>query len=164
MASKQFFDPMALLRVAPLVTSTVAMQYSVDQHLFLNNFLAIKQETKTEAVVHPYFRRFFIRGFVVLAPAYTLSIAVGFINFYLRPNDFKSWYACGTAFALAHFAFVPKIMWKVEALTNEDNEVKHQGLEYLKDWLEIHAVRSLLVDFPAWLCFSLAALKSFRAE
>ncbi len=50
----------------------------------------------------------------------------------------------------------------VEHLHNEENDARGAGPEYLKKWLGVHTVRSLVADLPAWVCFSIAALKSLR--
>ncbi|RYP06877.1 hypothetical protein DL765_009333 [Monosporascus sp. GIB2] len=163
MASRQFFDPLTLLRVAPVVSSSAALWFSHDQYFFLKVFLRIEEHDKVKPVIPAYFRKFFNGGVVRLLPLYAITIGTGIANSYSRPAAAHLWYACGAAFALAHFTFVPAVMWKVEHLANEENDAKGTGAEYLKKWLDVHTIRSIVVDFPAWLCFSIAALKSLKS-
>lgn len=171
MASRQFLDPATLLRVAPLVTSTVALQFSVDQYLFLDNLRAVRvrgQPGAADRAIPSYFRAFFRKGLPLLLGTYSLTIAAGACNAFLLGG---SWYKGGTALALAHFAFVPAVMWKVEGLAREDDGenggdagagTEGRASRLLAGWLNVHALRSLTVDLPAWLCFLVAAVKTLR--
>ncbi|KAK6850734.1 hypothetical protein PG987_000368 [Apiospora arundinis] len=168
MASGRFVDPMTLLRVTPLVTSTAAVMYSVDQYMFLNNFLAPELRERSNAIVPSYFKVFFRRGIWIIMTAYPLSIATGIANFYRgggklggsSNNGAGRWYAAGAALALTHYAFVPTVMYKVQALFEGEEKGNGNGNKDLKRWLDVHLVRSILVDVPSWLCFATACLKS----
>jgi hypothetical protein len=109
MSSNQFVDPLTLLRVAPLVTSTAALLFSVDQYVFLDTFLAPQHRHKANEIVPSYFKAFFSKGIVTIFTLYPLSIATGIGNYHANPNGAWQWYAAGTALAAAHFAFVPII-------------------------------------------------------
>lgn len=159
MASGKFVDPVTLLRAAPLITSTVSLVFSFDQHLFLDVFLAPHHREQADGLVSSYFKTLFPRGLAVIFTSYPLSIACGACNLYAAPQTAYPWFAAGTALALAHFAFVPKIMWRVKAVYESD-EKKSRATDDLAGWLNVHIVRSLAVDLPAWLCFATACLKS----
>ncbi|KAK8120144.1 hypothetical protein PG999_004264 [Apiospora kogelbergensis] len=164
MASGRFVDPKTLLGVAPLVTSTAAVMFSVDQYLFLDNFLAPQLRDRTNEIVPSYYKSFFRKGIWIIMTAYPLSIATGVANYY-RAGQLSSsshngagrWYAAGAALAFAHYAFIPSIMYKVQALF--EGEGKGEGNKDLKRWLDVHLVRSVLVDVPSWFCFATACLK-----
>ncbi|KAI0133567.1 hypothetical protein BJ170DRAFT_678510 [Xylariales sp. AK1849] len=160
MAYQQFINPVALLRVMPLVASTCAFRFSVDQYFFLNSFLAPQHRQKANELVPSFFKVFFSWGVYTILILYSISIGTGVANFYGKPNDAWQWYAAGTALATAHFTFVPKIMWPTKALFEDDH--KGQSTNELKKWLHIHIIRSALVDFPAWIIFGIACLKSFQ--
>ncbi|KAK8044983.1 hypothetical protein PG993_005007 [Apiospora rasikravindrae] len=170
MASGRFVDPMTLLRVTPLVTSTAAVMFSIDQYLFLDNFLAPAHRERANELVPSYFKTFFRKGIWIIMTAYPLSIATGVANVYrssggtaaAKLNGAGRWYAAGAALAFAHYAFVPSIMYKVQALF--EGEGKGEGNKDLKRWLDVHLVRSVLVDVPSWLCFATACLKSLGAQ
>ncbi|KAK7931831.1 hypothetical protein PG985_002543 [Apiospora marii] len=137
MASGRFVDPMTLLRVTPLVTSTAAVMFSADQYLFLDTLLAPPHRERANELVP---LTFFGRGIWIIMTAYPLSIATGVANVYQSSgggssiaaklssggnNGAARWYAAGAALALAHFAFVPSIMYKVQALN--EGEGKGEG-------------------------------------
>lgn len=109
MASKAFFDPIVLLRAAPLVSSTTALWFSVDQFTFLNNFLRPEHRDEANSLVPSYFKGFFPGGLARILLIYSISITTGAVNFRAKPNGAWRWYAAGTALAALHFAFVPKI-------------------------------------------------------
>jgi hypothetical protein len=109
MASRAFFDPLVLLRVAPIITSTMAMRFSHDQWFFLSNFFAPEHREQANYIVPSYFKTFFMKGIWDIGTLYTLTTASGISNFYSRPNDAWKWYAAGTAFAFFHMAFVPLV-------------------------------------------------------
>ncbi|KAK6073401.1 hypothetical protein SCUP234_08740 [Seiridium cupressi] len=161
MASKAFFDPIVLLRAAPLVTSTSALWFSLDQYTFLNNFLRPEHHEKANELVPSYFKTFFPGGAAHIFLLYGISISTGAANFWGKPNGAWRWYAAGTALAATHFAFVPKIMWVIQSLC--EDQYKGQGNRELKKWLNIHVIRSVIADLPAWICFGAAALTSLQA-
>ncbi|KAI8632931.1 hypothetical protein F5Y19DRAFT_419533 [Xylariaceae sp. FL1651] len=160
MASKAFFDHIVLLRMAPVLSSALAIRFSHDQWLFLDCFLAPGHREKANEIVPSYFKTFFGRGIWDIGILYSLTTATGICNFYSRPNDAWKWYAAGTALAVFHMAFVPWIMKPIQAL--HDDEPKGQGNKQLRKWLDIHIIRSNLADVPAWACFTIACLKSLR--
>ncbi|KAJ8126959.1 hypothetical protein O1611_g6679 [Lasiodiplodia mahajangana] len=129
MASKAFFDPLVLLRVAPVLTSTMAMRFSHDQWLFLENFLVPAHREKANDIVPSYFKTFFMKGIWEIGVLYTLTTATGISNIYSRPGGAWKWYAAGTALAFSHMAFVPFVMYKVKGLF--DDEPKGQGNKFL---------------------------------
>lgn len=162
MASGKFVDPLTLLRVAPVITSTAALWFSVDQYLFLHTFLAPQHLQKAKEIIPSYFRTFFSRGIIAIFTLYPLSIAAGILNSYVHPNDAYAWYVYGTGLATMHFAFVPLVLSPIRAL--QDDERKGHGDIDLREWLQAHAVRSAIADLPACICFVIAALKSLEAR
>ncbi|KAI0203389.1 hypothetical protein F4808DRAFT_418581 [Astrocystis sublimbata] len=178
MASKAFFDPVALLRVAPVLTATMAMRYSHDQYFFLSTFLSpsVRAHTDTtRSIIPAYFRAFFLRGIWDIGALYTLTTATGLANLLgvnqrfgfglnlssVRDSVAWRWYAAGTALAVGHMAFVPFVMYKVQALF--DDKPKGQADANLQKWLDVHVVRSWATDIPAWTCFVIGLLKSVEA-
>ena len=115
MASGLFFDPVVLLRIAPLVTSTIAMRFSHDQFFMLGALLAPEHRNRANDLVPSYFRAFFSKGIWDIATLYTLTTATGLTNIFGAAGVLgvtgtaRGWYVAGTALAVAHMAFVPKI-------------------------------------------------------
>ncbi|KAK8069394.1 hypothetical protein PG994_006010 [Apiospora phragmitis] len=149
--------------------------FSVDQYLFLDNILVAPHRERANEIVPSYFKTFFRKGIWIIMTAYPLSIATGVANVYRSSggsaaaklssgsnNGAGRWYAAGAALALAHYAFVPSIMYRVQALF--EGEGKGEGNKDLKRWLDVHLVRSVMVDVPSWLCFATACLKSLGPQ
>ncbi|KAL7622350.1 hypothetical protein AAE478_007854 [Parahypoxylon ruwenzoriense] len=161
MASGRFIDPLTLLRVAPLITSTISLAHAGDAHLFLSTLVGLERERpRVNEIVPRYFESFFWKGLPLIFASYGLSAALGAANYFSRPNAALAWYVGGSALALAHFAFVPKIMWKVKAAIDAEEHPNGSGARDIQGWLNVHYVRMALADFPAWSCFLIAALKS----
>ncbi|KAJ3579660.1 hypothetical protein NPX13_g902 [Xylaria arbuscula] len=111
MASGAFFDPVVVMRVAPVLTSTLAMRFSHDQWFFLSTFNKVPPEhrAKTNEIIPSYFTSFFMKGIWDIGVFYSLTPTWGVFNFYSRPNGAWKWYAAGTAFAVLHLAFAPLV-------------------------------------------------------
>ncbi|KAH8666718.1 hypothetical protein BX600DRAFT_279677 [Xylariales sp. PMI_506] len=161
MASGQFFDPLTLLRVAPLVASTYAIRFSVDQYMFLEPFTLAQHRREANDILPSYWNHQFPKGLASILFIYPVAIATGIANFYGRPNGAWQWYTAGSVLAMAHFPFVLKIMWPVKALYDADPK-DGESTVHLQKWLNIHVVRSVLTDLPQWVCFFVAALKSLQ--
>lgn len=197
MASNAFFDPITLLRVAPLVSSTATCWFSVDLFIFLGTFLDPAHHKKANEVVPSYFKVMLSATMLPVMTLHSITIGTGISNAWGRPTEGWRWYTAGTALVFFHMAFGPMICklspeptaWcqkrcgtsrvpvdsskdarettntaitvgSIQAL--RDDKPKNQGNKSLKKWLDIHLVRSIMADFPAWVCFGIAVLKSVR--
>ncbi|KAI1649264.1 uncharacterized protein F4817DRAFT_331106 [Daldinia loculata] len=165
MAPGLFFDPLTLLRVAPLVTSTASIVIAGDSHIFLNALVSLKQQRgKVNEVAPRYFETFFWNALPSIFITYGLSITFGLVNFYSRFHAASwNWYAAGSALAFAHFAFVPKIMWKVKDAIDAKEDPNGGGVNAIQGWLDVHHVRTAMVDIPAWACFLVATVKALKS-
>jgi len=163
MASRLFFDPMAALAVAPLLSSTCTVFYAWDQHFFLRLFNTPQNRPKSNAILPSYFDAFFAAGlpYVVGFLGVTFWSTVG--NYYWRYNKLVAnqslkWYLAGGAFALSHLLFVPWIAPHIKAIVHDDRS-KGEPTELLDRWLGVNALRGLTVDVAAWACMTIAVLK-----
>lgn len=52
MASGLFIDPMALLRVTPLISSTCTLWFAWDQHVMYSTFAHPDLERESNAILH----------------------------------------------------------------------------------------------------------------
>ncbi|KAI1472774.1 uncharacterized protein F4812DRAFT_410201 [Daldinia caldariorum] len=166
MASGLFIDPLTLLRVVPLVTSTASIVIAGDSDLFLSALLSLKQHRgKVNEIAPRYFEVFFWKGLRYILLTYGLSATCGLVNAYSRSHAAASWnwYAAGSVLALAHFAFVPKIMWKVKDAIDAKEEPNGGAANALRGWLAVHHVRTALVDVPSWACFLVATVKALKS-
>ncbi|KAI1211438.1 uncharacterized protein F4807DRAFT_38500 [Annulohypoxylon truncatum] len=164
MASGRFLDPLTLLRVAPLITSTASLTIACDSHFFLSSLVSLKCQRPTVNQVAPrYFETFFWRALPEIFVTFGLSIAFGVANARVRAPAAAAawaWYAGGSAFSLAHFAFVPAIAWKVKDTIDAKEAPDGGAAEAIQGWLNVHYVRMALADIPSWACFLVAVVKT----
>ncbi|KAI2472893.1 hypothetical protein F4781DRAFT_382235 [Annulohypoxylon bovei var. microspora] len=163
MASGRFLDPLTLIRVAPLVTSTASLAIANDSHLFLSSLVSLKQQRgKVNEVAPRYFEAFFWRALPDIFVTFGLSVALGIANSCGRRASAAAWawYAGGAAFSLAHFAFAPAVAWKVKAVVDAEEEPTGGAAEAIRGWLSMHYARIAVADVPAWTCFLVAVVKT----
>lgn len=67
-----------------------------------------------------------------------------------------NWYWVGLAFTMGHFAFGPKALGLLAKIRND--EPKGNGIESLEVWLNMHMLRTFVVDLPAVLSYVIAAV------
>lgn len=158
MASKTIFDPITLLRLTPTITSSFSLWYCVDQYLFFNNFTTPANRQKGSEVLPQYWKSLLGPGLTVIFSLYGITIGSAVANLYVGPAASSSrFYGMGACFAAAHFAFVPLVSGIIKAIVEDDS--KGQSWKDQKKWLKVHAIRSVVVDLPGWLCFLTAALQ-----
>jgi hypothetical protein len=133
----------------------------VDQYLFFNNFIIPANRAKGTELLPLYWKSFLTPGLACIFSLYGLSIGTAAANVYLAPGAPSAWYAIGAAFAMAHFVFVPTISKIIKSMI--EDESKGQSWKDQQKWLRVHAVRSIFVDFPGWLCFLTAVLQSVKS-
>ncbi|KAJ9623968.1 hypothetical protein H2203_005415 [Taxawa tesnikishii (nom. ined.)] len=139
MASSLSLSPpqLRLLRLAPLLTSTATLWFAVDEDFFLSILPALSHQQQPQQPQQPgssrnlrrpdvdttalrstlpaYFARFFFGGFRYLIPLNLLTLGTAGLNLYLSPAG-RTWFRAGLALQLAHFAFVPAVMYPVQRL------------------------------------------------
>lgn len=164
MASYLFFDPMAALAVAPLVSSTCTLLYAWDQDFFLRLLNIPEIRAKSNAILPTYFKPFFNKGLprVISFLAVSFWSTVG--NYYWRyptlvSNDSLKWYVAGGGLALSHLLFVPFIAPCIQAIIKDDRS-KGQPTDRSDEWLGINRIRGATVDLAAWVCMTVAVMKN----
>lgn len=163
MASRLFYDPHKLLVVAPLVTSAWTFWFAVDQDIFLGVFQNPAERDKSNALLPSYFAKFLPTALSILFSLNGISAASAIANIYtrgdaLRRTGVDRWYLSGLVFSLAHFAFVPAVMWKVKDIVEDRPKGGSTGV--LAKWLRVHRVRMFTVDLLAFGSFLVATLAS----
>lgn len=165
MASDFFFDPLKLLRVAPLLTTTSTLVYAWDEHWYLSGFLHSEHQHReeTKKILPGYFRRFFEQGVFIIAGLNTLTISTAITNLLTdRPvlNHLRSsrWYWAGLGFTICHFLFVPLIAYPIRDIMEDRS--KGNSTKDLRRWIDIHRIRVLMADLPAWISFLGAVLST----
>lgn len=163
MASRQFFDPVVLLRIAPLVTSSATLSYCWAQNVFISIFTRERNREKSNTLLPTYVEDWFYGYTGQLIAAYTTTILTAGVNCYHHRQIFAAansakWYAAGAIFSAAHFAFIPAVAWKFTAIIND--ETKGHSVRVLDDWLKVHRIRSLTVDIVSWGCILMGVLRA----
>lgn len=163
MASGLFFDPLKLLRIAPLLTTTSSLVYAWDEHWYLSGFLHSKHQEETKKILPSYFRRFFEQGIFVIAGLNTLTISTAITNLLTdRPVldrlQSSRWYWAGLGFTVCHFLFVPLIAYPIRDIMEDRS--RGNSTNDLRRWLDVHRVRVLVADLPAWMSFLGAVLST----
>ncbi|KAF7114707.1 hypothetical protein CNMCM5793_009658 [Aspergillus hiratsukae] len=149
MASRLFFDPMKLLRLAPLVTTTSSLMYAWDEYWFLSGFLRPEYKHHSEAMLPRYFRRFFEQGIWIIASLNTLTLSSSVANLLidrlaLDRLGSSRWYCAGLGFTVCHFLFVPLIAYPIRDIMEDRS--KGQSTKDLKRWIDIHRILDQGVD------------------
>ncbi|KAM0252774.1 hypothetical protein ACHAQJ_007612 [Trichoderma viride] len=167
MASGAFFDPLAALRVAPLLTSTCTLWFAWDQHFFLHLFNKPEIRSKSNELLPTYFRHFFDGGLNrvlgLLSLTVSSTLATCFVNHdYHWANKSLRWYTAGMVLAAGHLAFVPFIAPKVQAIIEDTS--KGESTKDLEGWLSLHTIRSLTVDLAAWACFVIGTAREIQSD
>ncbi|KAH0368167.1 hypothetical protein KCU65_g4210, partial [Aureobasidium melanogenum] len=166
MASRQFFDPVVLLQVAPLITSSATLSYCWAQNVFISIFTRQRNREKSNQLLPTYIEDWFYGYTGQLIAAYTTTILTASANCYSHRQLFAAsnsakWYAAGALFGAAHFAFVPAVAWKFTNIIND--ETRGNSAKVLDDWLKVHRIRSLTVDIISWGCILLGVLRAVNA-
>ncbi|KAH8812137.1 hypothetical protein F5884DRAFT_303892 [Xylogone sp. PMI_703] len=158
MASKKLYDPLILLRIAPLLSSTCSLWYALDQSFFLSIFTNPIHCTKSNDILPSYFTTFFHHGVWRVLGLISISIATSVANLYHAglSDELRKWFVAGALFTASHLLFVPAEGPTTLAIIH--NQSKGRSTEDLKRWLKIHLVRTLTVDLAAWACFVVAAV------
>ncbi|KAJ5978306.1 hypothetical protein N7501_001648 [Penicillium viridicatum] len=125
-----FFDPLKLLRVAPLLTTTSALLYAWDEHWYLSGFLRSEHKSKTETILPSYFRRFFEQGVFIIAGLNTLTVSTSVAHLLIDRPVLDRLRSNGTELAWASLF------------------VTFDCASYRR-WVDIHRIRVFVADLPA---------------
>jgi hypothetical protein len=162
MASGVVFDPMRLLRIAPLITSTGSLVFATSELLHNSAFLQPKCVKRTEVMLSPWYSYVFKRGVGIVLFFNIATTSTAIANLWLErrspalsPLSIKL-YTTGLACAIGHLAFVPWVMPRVEGIVH--NYVGKTATVEMGKWLVVHKIRMAAADFPAWLSFLGAVL------
>lgn len=162
MASGLIFDPLQLLRVAPLATSTGSLVHALVE-LFSNSaFLQPSIRKPSDAVLPKWYSYVFNRQIVSVLALNLTTISTGISNILLSrsrsalPLSRTTFYWAGVAGAVAHLFFVPFVAPRIQRIV-EDSNANGPTVD-MEDWLGFHRIRMLVADLPAWLAFAGAVM------
>ncbi|KAK2745273.1 hypothetical protein FQN57_003968 [Myotisia sp. PD_48] len=168
MASQLIFDPIRLLRLAPLITSTASAMYSTSELIMNSAFIQPTVRREADTVLPHWFKTVFDRAVKVVVGLITITSSTAIANIYLsyRDNGLEDgilslpfstkMYALGVTCALGHLTFIPWVSQPIQHLM--ENTSKRGATLEMQDWLSVHRIRWAIMDVPASLAFMLAIL------
>lgn len=154
--------PPTLLRILPIISSIISLQFAYDEYAFLSCWVHDSYRPQANALLPAWFTHWGPWGTRVIFTSFTLSLGAGCANVIACTGSAKFWYAAGVCFAAAHLlifgAKALKLLGKIRR-----GEPEGAGTASLGQWLEMHAMRSFTVDLPAAICFIVAGVLSLEA-
>ncbi|MCJ1377493.1 hypothetical protein MMC17_000588 [Xylographa soralifera] len=152
---------LALLRLAPLLSSTVNLMFTIDEHIFLSTWMKPAYRDRANMLLPSWFEHWLARGIWVILISYPFSLATALANIFtsrvqLQAVGATRWYWGGFLFTLAHFLYAPPALKMLNAIPAD--VPKGQSTTSLRTWLKVNAARGLTADLPAWIFFLGAAV------
>jgi len=149
--------PLKLLRLIPVISSTISLQFAYDEYAFLSRWVQPAYRAQADALLPPWFTSWGPWGTKVVFGSFTISIASGLANFLAgrevgEAAAARYWYAAGLGFAAAHLLVWGPTALKLLAKIRK-GEPEGRATESMSKWLSMHLTRSILVDLPAVVCF-----------
>ncbi|KAL4897745.1 putative integral membrane protein [Aspergillus ambiguus] len=161
MASGLVFDPIRLLRVAPLASSTASLIYATTELIVNNGLLQPEIRPASNRILPRWYSYMFHRGIWIVVGLNMTTVWSSIASLWLdsrRSNARPSspFYWVGLAGAVGHLLFVPWVATPIQNMVEDRNE---QGATCeMEKWLSVHRVRMLVADLPAWLAFVAAIM------
>lgn len=167
---------LALLRLSPVLLTTSSLTFSLTQYIFLKPYLDLPPQTVTRPqvnkVLQPYMRRQFPSGLATILVLYPLTWVTAIANLTVGRRALtgpaRGFYLAGLVFSVGHMLWAPRakgLMEEIGGVRGDgegDGEGEGDSVELLGQWLRLHVVRSLVADFPGWVCFTAGFLLTRR--
>jgi hypothetical protein len=175
---------LALLRVAPLLSATSSLTFTLSEDTFIRPLIHENSSTAaTEARRHvnnilPSHSRWTQRGLAIIFITYPLSIATAAANLARQDAHVDistgasynarvtaGFYLAGLLFSVLHFPFGPSAMTylkRVAKNTGKEGDAKMDNTASMVAWLRINLVRGVVADLPSWACYLVAFMSSMR--
>ncbi|KAI0867243.1 hypothetical protein GGS24DRAFT_486249 [Hypoxylon argillaceum] len=152
-----------ILRIAPLLASTVCVTYTVAEDIYLRPFGNFRSDLRAEAnrIIPGYKDRWFPPSLAVILIFYPLAICTAVTNVLVKGNlevpgqpgggqQFASYcYLAGAMFNALHFAFGPRDLAILKRLSEKEKD----NSKGMADWVRMNLVRGAIAEVPSWLCF-----------
>ncbi|CAJ2508286.1 Uu.00g094720.m01.CDS01 [Anthostomella pinea] len=158
--------PFSLLRLAPLISSTVNLMWAADEYMFLSAWLPAAYRTDADALLPRWFRVWGPMGSLVLFSSFPFSLGAAIANL-LTSRDTSAavgaakWYWAGLVFTTAHFGYAPRALRLLKAI-RKGKEEGGDPTGSMRRWIGMHLLRVVTADLPAFLCFATAVLSAMR--
>ena len=160
--------PLKLLRLMPILSSVISLQFAYDEYAFLSMWDNDSYRAQADALLPLWFTNWGPWGTIVVVASFPISIASGLANILPGFNVHGStgatyYYAAGTTFAAAHLVIFGSRALRLLAMIR-NGEPTGASTVSMRKWLDLHAVRSFTVDLPAAVCFIVAGLLAVDAH
>ncbi|KAK4217475.1 hypothetical protein QBC37DRAFT_414589 [Rhypophila decipiens] len=172
---------LALLRVAPLLSATSSVTFTLCEDTFIRPLVHTSPSASSAELrrhvnrMLPSHGRWTRRGLFVIFITYPLSIATAAVNLARHDNgqvDFSGdasynarvaagFYLAGLVFSVIHFPFGPRAMGflkRVREDSGSDDDPAQDNTASMSSWLRINAIRGVVADVPSWVCYFAAFL------
>lgn len=156
-----------LLHTLPLATSTATLAHALLELHTNSAFLVPKIRPASNNILPTWFRRVFNRAVITVVGLNMTTILTAAATLYLNysKNELQTtrFYWMGLLGAIGHLAFVPLVAGPVKQVMEGQNE-RENGNEGdlasagMAKWLDVHRVRMVAADLPAWISFLGAVL------
>ena len=158
MASGLFFDPLRLLRIAPLIGSTGSLVHAIAELSNNSAFVDPRIRKQSDAILPTWYNTVFRREVIVVILLNSISTTTAIANIITdkHPGLHTTLYYLGLATAIGHMLFVPKVAIPIRDMVEERGE--DGATSQMEKWLDVHRVRMAVADIPAWLSFLGAVL------
>lgn len=168
MASRLFFDPLVIVRVAPLITATCTLVFGNVQHFFLSTLNLPENKKPSRALPPSYWDGFFRRGVKTAVALLLVTIGSSIANIYIEPASLKAresyaMYVTGAVLSVAHFIFAPIILPSGMSLTTNETQSGVNLFDILDRWLWAQTIQMWTVDLGAWLALLVAVGRTLQA-
>jgi hypothetical protein len=158
-----FTAALRLVRLFPVLSSTVTLMFGVDEHIFLGTWTRPSYREQANVNLASWFQLWGRRGRWVILLGYPANYLSALLNLILARDQLYAasatkWYLLGFLFSLGHIAIYAKRALKLLA-DIKNNVPRGNSVHSMEVWLELNWIRALTTDLPAWVCFIVAALR-----
>jgi hypothetical protein len=157
-------DALRILRILPVLGSTVTLMFAVDEHIFLGTWMHPDFRDRANAHLPGWFTHWGRRGRWVIILGYPFNFLVSIANLLVARHQLQAagatpWYSLGFLFSFGHIAiFGFRALGLLADIRND--RPKGNSTYSMGVWLTMNWFRALVTDFPAWLFFIAGALKA----
>ena len=167
---------LALLRVAPLLSATSSVTFTLSEDTFIRPLVHTSPSTSSAELrrhvnrMLPSHSRWTRRGLAVIFITYPLSIATAAVNLARHDNGkvdlsrnasynarvAAGFYLAGLIFSVLHFPFGPRAMGYLKRVgedSGSDDDPEKDNTANVVSWLRINAIRGVVADVPSWVCY-----------
>lgn len=164
MASGSALDPLKLLRLTPLISSTGSLVYACSELIMNSAFLHPRIGSKSNDVLPVWYKTVFNRAIWLVVGLNAVSTSSAIANLLVGREELLArgsmkLYLFGLLGTIGHMVFVPFVMVPVRDIV-EDRSYGHSCRD-MEKWLRVHRIRMVVADTTAWVAYLAAVLATF---